>query len=154
MNELKKLGIIDYDGDVIRSTQLGQAMARNYIKFKRIKEILNNPLSNNAEISNLLRLISQSPESVLEIRGGDKALLSKIASNPRLTFPIPGKSNYWEPWKKSFLLMQIALQCELAEFEGKLTPIQRSDQHSIIENSIRVLKCNGFTYRHVLNSLC
>lgn len=116
-------------------------MARNFIKFKSVKDLSKSTLKNVVEMSDLLRVICQCTEAVNEIRSGDKTLLHKIASDPRLAFPIAGKSNYWESWKKRFLLIQISLQSELVEFEEKLTPIQRSDQQSILESSIRVVKC-------------
>jgi ATP-dependent DNA helicase HFM1/MER3 len=141
LNELAQSGIIEYDRSDIRITKLGHAMARNFIKFKSVKDLSKSTLKNVVEISDLLRVICQCTEAVNEIRSGDKTLLHKIASDPRLAFPIAGKSNYWESWKKHFLLIQISLQSELVEFEEKLTPIQRSDQHSILESSIRVVKC-------------
>lgn len=145
LKELSANGVIEYTNHKqIQSTPLGQAMARNFIKFKSLKELLKANFTEITEISDILKLISQNSEITNQIsfKSGDKILLQKIASNSELIYPIPGKLN-WDVWKKPFLLIQVALQSELAEFEAKLTPLQRSDQQSCIENAARLIKCKN-----------
>lgn len=144
LKELQSNGVIEYSDSFsnrnISSTPIGNAMAHNFIKFKGLKDLIKNSYNQLTEIPDLLRLLSQNSELSAQIRGGDKVLLHKIASSSKLIFPLTGKVD-WEAWKKPFLFIQLALQSELAEFEAKLTPIQRSDQQSNIDQSCRLLKC-------------
>ena len=149
LNDLKITGTIDLeDEEIIKSTPLGQSLARYFIKIKSLKDLLKNSYTDKTEIFDLLHLLTQNSEllSKIDFRVGDKVLMTKIASDPRLNFPLPGKEKgtgkgAWESWKKPFLLIQVALQSELTEFEGKLTPIQRSDQQFFLDQSCRLLKC-------------
>lgn len=143
LKELESCGVIDYNGDEIIPTQLGQAMSRHLIQLKVLKHLINSNFTEIMEISDLLRLLSQSPDLLTQIsfHGADKALLHKISTCPRLIYPLKGKVD-WETWKKPFLFVQIALQSELVEFESKLSPSQRSDQQTSIEHFCRLLKCN------------
>lgn len=142
LDELVTCGIIQRIEEKIISTSLGQAMAHHFIKLKTLKHLLKSNFTGLSEIADLLRLLSQSPDLITQIpfRGNDKALLHKISTCPRLIYPLPGKVD-WETWKKPFLLVQIALQSELVEFESKLTPSQRSDQQLCIDYFCRLLKC-------------
>lgn len=144
LKELLTNGVVEYtnNGQSIQSTPLGQAMARNFIKFKSLKELLKSSFTQTTETSHLLKLVCQSPEllSQINFKSGDKILLQKVAASDKLMLPIPGKIN-WDAWKKPFLFIQLALQSELAEFEAKLTPSQRSDQQSCIDNAIRLIRC-------------
>ena len=145
LEELVNCGVIEHNNQRIISSQLGQAMAHNFIKFKTLKHFLKNNFTQISDIPDLLRLLSQSPDLLSQIpfRGTDKALLSKISACPRLIYPLSSKVD-WETWKKPFLFAQIALQSELTEFESKLTPTQRSDQQSIMDHFCRLLKCKTF----------
>lgn len=147
LNNLKSNGTINIDGqENITSTPLGQSMARYFIKIRGLKDLIKNSYTTQTEIFDLLLILVKNSELLCKIdfRNGDKVLLTKISADPRLTFPLPGKGKSkgaWESWKKPFLLIQIALQSELAEFEGKLNPIQRSDQQFCFDQSCRLLKC-------------
>ena len=123
-------------------TSLGNLMAKHFIKLKGFKDLQNEKFLKASETSNLLKLLSKNSEVLgqMNFKSGDKVLLNKIASHPQLIFPIDGKVD-WEVWKKPFLLVQVALQMELSEFEAKLTPSQRSDQQSSLEHFCRLLKC-------------
>lgn len=144
LKELACCGIIDYKSQDISSTLLGQAMARNFIKLKSLKELQKIGLTKINEISDLLKVLSQNSEilSQIDFKSGDKVLLHKVTSDPRLIFPLNGKSN-WESWRKPFVFIQIALQSELAEYDSKLTPIQRTDLETILDQSCRLLKCKN-----------
>lgn len=71
-------------------------------------------------------------------------MLQKVAASSVLNFPLAGKVD-WDAWKKPFLLIQVALQSELAEFEAKLTPSQRSDQQTCINSASRLIKCKRYS---------
>lgn len=116
-------------------------MAKYFIKLKGLKDLQAGNFLKLTETSDLLKLLSRNSESQVTFKTGDKVLLSKISSHPQLIFPVGGKVD-WEGWKKPFLLVQVALQMELAEFEAKLTPNQRSDRQSYLDHFCRLLKCN------------
>lgn len=145
LDELVSCGVIERRGEEIISTAIGQAMAHHFIKLKTLKHLIKSNFTNINEIADILHLMSQSPDLLSQIpfRGTDKALLHKISSCPRLIYPLSSKVD-WETWKKPFLLVQIALQSELVEFESKLTPPQRSDQQICIVYFCRLLKCKFY----------
>lgn len=143
LNELKAHKVIDFDGSEISPTPIGKALANNFIRFKSFKELSKHSPLNCYEISALLRIVCENPEicNQSDLKGGDKVVLQKVASNPHLLFPLPDGKIGWDAWKRPFILIQVALQSELAEFETKLTPNQRADQERFIEASIRLMKC-------------
>ena len=144
LNELKTAGVINLDSsDQINVTLLGKAISHHHIKFKSLKDLLRSSFTKTTEISDLLRLVSQNSGVLTQtdFRSGDKVLLHKIASDPRLNFTLGAGKIGWEAWKKPFIFIQIALQTELAEYEGKLTPTQRSDQQHYLDQACRLLKC-------------
>lgn len=142
LKELAQCGVIDYDAEEITTTRLGQEMARNFIKLKSLKELQKINLNCINEISGLLRVLSQNFEvlSQVDLKSGDKVLIHKVINDPSLIYPLTGKSN-WESWRKSFIFIQIALQSELVDYNSKLTPIQREDLETILDQSCRLLKC-------------
>ena len=146
LRDLAQCGVIEYNNHEVTPTLIGQAMARNYIKLKSLKDLQNSDCFSPKmiEIANLLRIISQNSEihSQIDFKSGDKVLLHKLSNDPRLIFPLSGKSN-WESWKKPFAFIQIALQSELVEYDSKLTPLQRSDLQTILDQSCRLLKCKN-----------
>lgn len=147
LKELVACRVIEHNSEEIISTPLGQAMARHFIKLKTLKHLIKQNFTKLSEIADILRLLSQSPDLLSQIpfRGTDKSLLHKISTNPRLIYPLTSKVD-WETWKKPYCFIQIALQSELAEFESKLSPSQRSDQETCIEHSCRLLKCTFKRY--------
>ena len=143
LDELRDNGIIKINSEnEISCTPLGNLMAKHFIKLSGLKDLRKGNLLKITETSDLLKLLSKNSELLDQInfKSGDKVLLHKIANHPQLIFPIAGKVD-WEAWRKPFLLIQITLQAELAEFEAKLTPSQRSDQQLCLDHSCRLLKC-------------
>jgi hypothetical protein len=143
LDELMSCGVIERrQGEEIVSTAVGQVMAHNFITLKTLKHLIKSNFTGLSEIVDLLRLLSQSPDLLAQIpfHGTDKTLLHKISTCPRLIYPLKGKVD-WETWKKPFLLVQVALQSELVQFQSKLTPSQRSDQQIIFDHFCRLLKC-------------
>lgn len=148
LEELKKHEVISFDeSQGYKPTALGKSLTRNYIKVESLKHLHQSSLSIDLECSNLLKIICNNPEIIAraELRPGDKMLIHRVATDQNLLFPLPKSksknNNLIEKWMKPFFFIQIALQTELAEFEGKLTPIQRSDQMSFLEQSKKLLKC-------------
>lgn len=144
LHELEKCQNIKIDSDTSEITclQISQIMAKYCIKLKGLKDFRQGNFLKITEISDLLKLLSKNSEIIDQsnFKVGDKVLLHKISSYPQLLFPIGGKLD-WETWKKPFLLVQVALQIELSEFEAKLTPSQRSDQQLCLDHFSRLLKC-------------
>lgn len=151
LNELVNCGVIRVNNENgISCTSLGNSMAKHFIKLKGLKDLQSGNFLKLTETSDLLKLLSKNSESQANFKSGDKVLLSKIARHPQLIIPVGGKVD-WEGWKKPFLLVQVALQMELSEFDAKLTPSQRSDQQSYLDHFCRLLKCKkDFEYSYNL----
>ena len=144
LKELETNNIIKFDDSktTFSCTLLGNSIAKHFIKLKSLKELSSLNFLKITETSDLLKILSKAVTvDQMAFKSGDKVLLHKISAHSQLIFPVGGKVD-WETWKKSFLLVQVALQLELSDIEAKLTQAQRSDQQVCIEHFIRHLKCN------------
>jgi hypothetical protein len=144
LNDLHEAELIKFEGTSILPSQMCFIVARNFISIKTFTFFnlyLNDSVSE--DIGCLLQVLCTCPDasSNFNFRNGDKQHLFKIASDPRLRFPLKD-SKLSEPWKKLFLLLQVCLQSDLADIYDHLPPSVSAEAKSVCTFLQRLLKCN------------
>ena len=123
----------------LRCTEFGDAMARYYLHFDTMKELL--ALAPKAKISEILSTISQAAEfKDVRFRAGEKNIYKNLNKNGSIKFPIPGDIN--GPAHKVSLIIQSVLgDVDLPTEDGKQLWEFRSAKAAIFQHVHRLVRC-------------
>ncbi|KAF2460578.1 Sec63 Brl domain-containing protein [Lineolata rhizophorae] len=105
ISKLQELGLVAH-GPRLHATEYGDAMARYYVQFETMKNILTLPLK--SKISDILCCIALAAEfKDLRFRSGEKTIYKNVNKSPQIRFPIP--VDLAKPEHKTSLIIQSVL---------------------------------------------
>ncbi|KAF3282660.1 Sec63 [Orbilia oligospora] len=116
IDSLSEAGFVEWQQTKLKCLEPGDAMARYYIKFRTMKNIME--LKEKAKVSEILTCLSEAEEfKEFRIRSGEKGVLKEINGSPSMKWSIKGDIN--SPAHKAYILIQFEIGCmEFPTTEG------------------------------------
>ncbi|KAF3218268.1 Sec63 [Orbilia oligospora] len=116
IDSLSEAGFVEWQQTKLKCLEPGDAMARYYIKFRTMKNIME--LKEKAKVSEILTCLSEAEEfKEFRIRSGEKGVLKEINISPSMKWSIKGDIN--SPAHKAYILIQFEIGCmEFPTTEG------------------------------------
>ncbi|KAK6516462.1 Sec63 [Arthrobotrys conoides] len=116
IDSLSEARFVEWQQTKLKCLEPGDAMARYYIKFKTMKNIME--LKDKAKVSEILTCLSEAEEfKEFRIRSGEKGVLKEINNSPSMKWSIKGDIN--SPAHKAYILIQFEIGCmEFPTTEG------------------------------------
>ncbi|KAJ6259774.1 ATP-dependent DNA helicase MER3 [Drechslerella dactyloides] len=138
---LEEMGFVEYQQSELKCLEPGDAMARYYIKFETMKNIME--LKEKAKTSEILTCISEADEfKEFRIRSGEKAVLKEINNSPNMKWPV--KVDISSPFHKANILIQFEIGCmDFPTTEGlqKYRATLLQDKAMIFQQLHRLVRC-------------
>ncbi|KAF3916839.1 hypothetical protein ABW20_dc0109455 [Dactylellina cionopaga] len=138
---LEEEGFVEYQQTKLKCLEPGDAMARYYIKFETMKNIMN--LKEKAKAFEILACISEASEfKEFRIRSGEKAALKEINSSPSMKWPV--KVDISSPAHKANILIQFEIGCMDFPTTGGLQKYRATllqDKSLIFQHLHRLIRC-------------
>ncbi|KAI5362101.1 putative helicase, Sec63 domain, Helicase superfamily 1/2, ATP-binding domain-containing protein [Septoria linicola] len=123
----------------LQCSELGDSMARYYIQFDTMKQLL--ALKPKAKISEILLIISQAAEfKDIRFRAGEKPFYKDLNKNPSMKFPIPVNIDLTA--HKVSLILQSVLGCiDIPTEEVKHRHEYNANKAVIFQHAHRLIRC-------------
>ncbi|CAG8433209.1 521_t:CDS:10 [Ambispora gerdemannii] len=139
----KDLDILHDSGMIVRTddnlniTEYGEAMAKYYMKYRTMEEIVNLPRMSS--LSNLLEMLSKAAEfSDLRCHQGEKQVLNNLNKHPQIRYPIKGKVTRVD--HKVYVMIQCILG-HIAFSDPKMGFQMNIDANIILQHCPRIMNC-------------
>ncbi|KAJ9074397.1 ATP-dependent DNA helicase MER3 [Entomophthora muscae] len=148
---LEKNRMLERKGDVFYATEIGQTMARNYVRFKSVALIVSGTKA--CSMQRMLELLVQCEEfSEVRFHLGEKTALNNIIKSPEIRFPV----SLEKPPKAKTIPQKVnlAIQCALANItysNFKINPNHAIETNMILKDSSRL--CKGVQYARSLKDI-
>ncbi|KAF3101005.1 Sec63 [Orbilia oligospora] len=140
IDSLSEAGFVEWQQTKLKCLEPGDAMARYYIKFRTMKNIME--LKEKAKVSEILTCLSEAEEfKEFRIRSGEKGVLKEINSSPSMKWSIKGDIN--SPAHKAYILIQFEIGCmEFPTTEGlqKYRATLFQDKYLIFQHLHRLVR--------------
>ncbi|KAG9290860.1 hypothetical protein G9A89_011010 [Geosiphon pyriformis] len=134
---LNESDLISKNGDSLKITEYGEAMAKYYLKYRTMANIVH--LHSKADIKDLLELLSKAEEFYeLRFHQGEKQVLNNINKSPDIRFPIKGRVTRVD--QKIFLMLQCLLG-NIAFSDPKMGFQMNMEANVILQHSPRLIEC-------------
>lgn len=123
----------------LQCTEFGDLMARYYLKFDTMKDLL--ALPEHAKLSEILSTVAQAAEfKDIRFRAGEKPVYKELNKNPSMRFPIPVNIDS-TAHKVSLIIQSILGAIELPSEEGKHQFEYAANKAIIFQHAHRLVRC-------------
>ena len=123
----------------LRSTEFGDAMARYYVKFDTMKELL--ALAPKAKISEILSVVCQAAEfKDVRFRAGEKSVYKNLNKNGAIKFPLPVDPSL-SAHKVSLIIQAVLGAVDLQTEDSKQQWEFTSAKAVIFQHVHRLIRC-------------
>lgn len=123
----------------LQCTEFGDVMARYYLKFDTMKDLL--ALPEHAKLSEILSTVAQAAEfKDIRFRAGEKPVYKELNKNPSTRFPIPANIDS-TPHKVSLIIQSVLGAIELPSVDGKHQFEYAANKAIIFQHAHRLVRC-------------